>query len=277
MNKRFMRFPEGKKKAVTLSYDDCMEEDADLIELLEKYQMKATFNLIPGWFAKEGTTYPEGETYRLVTEKKAKEMYEHPLVEVANHGNEHKYMTSLTPLEMAEDTILCRKALEHLYGGLVRGMAYPYGWYDETLLDILKQCGITYCRTVESTETFDLPENWLAWNPTCHHDNENLFQLTEKFVSKQNVERPLLFYVWGHTFEFERNKNWDRMDKFMQKVSGKEDVWYATNGEIYEYVNAYEKLVYSADGKYIYNSSKIPVWVEIDGTCYKIEDELTMK
>ena len=47
MNKRFMRFPEGKKKAVTLSYDDCMEEDADLIELLEKYQMKATFNLIP--------------------------------------------------------------------------------------------------------------------------------------------------------------------------------------------------------------------------------------
>ena len=48
MNKRFMRFPEGKKKSVTLSYDDCMEEDADLIELLEKYQMKATFNLIPG-------------------------------------------------------------------------------------------------------------------------------------------------------------------------------------------------------------------------------------
>jgi len=44
MNKRFMRFPEGKKKSVTLSYDDCMEEDADLIGLLEKYQMKATFN-----------------------------------------------------------------------------------------------------------------------------------------------------------------------------------------------------------------------------------------
>ena len=208
MNKRFMRFPEGKKKAVTLSYDDCMEEDADLIELLEKYQMKATFNLIPGWFAKEGTTYPEGETYRLVTEKKAKEMYEHPLVEVANHGNEHKYMTSLTPLEMAEDTILCRKSLESLYGKIIRGMAYPYGWYDDTLIDVLKQCGITYCRTVESTENFDLPENWLAWNPTCHHDDEALFDLADEFVSKQNVERPLLFYVWGHTFEFERNNNW---------------------------------------------------------------------
>ena len=72
MNKRFMRFPEGKKKAVTLSYDDCMEEDADLIELLEKYQMKATFNLIPGWFAKEGTTYPEGKRIVWLRKRKPK-------------------------------------------------------------------------------------------------------------------------------------------------------------------------------------------------------------
>lgn len=199
------------------------------------------------------------------------------LVEVANHGNEHKYMTSLTPLEMAEDTILCRKSLESLYGKIIRGMAYPYGWYDDTLIDVLKQCGITYCRTVESTENFDLPENWLAWNPTCHHDDEALFDLADEFVSKQNVERPLLFYVWGHTFEFERNNNWERMDRFMEKVAKQDDVWYATNGEIYDYVNAYENLVFSADGKRIYNPSKMPVWVEIDGTCYKIEDEFVME
>ena len=84
MNKRMMRFPGGKAKAVTLSYDDCIEEDQDLIHRMEKYKMKGTFNLIPGWFAKEGTTYPEGETYRLVTTSQAKEMYIHPLVEVAN-------------------------------------------------------------------------------------------------------------------------------------------------------------------------------------------------
>ena len=55
MRKKFMRFPEGKTKAVTLSYDDNIEEDQHLITLMEKYQMKGTFNLIPGWFAKEGT------------------------------------------------------------------------------------------------------------------------------------------------------------------------------------------------------------------------------
>ena len=101
MNKRVLRFPMGKKKAVTLSYDDNMEADKKLIHLLEKYQMKGTFNLIPGWFAKEGTVYPKEETYRLVTEKMAKEMYDHPLVEVANHGNLHKFMTTLSAAEMA--------------------------------------------------------------------------------------------------------------------------------------------------------------------------------
>ena len=39
----------------------------------------------------------------------------------------------------------------------------------------------------------------------------------------------------------------------------------------------YENLVFSADGKRIYNPSKMPVWVEIDGTCYKIEDEFVME
>ena len=60
-------------------------------------------------------------------------------------------------------------------------------------------------------------------------------------------------------------------------VLWRNDVWYATNGEIYDYVNAYENLVFSADGKRIYNPSKMPVWVEIDGTCYKIEDEFVME
>lgn len=276
MNKRFMRFPDGKAKAVTLSYDDCMEEDQMLIDKLETYDMKATFNLIPGWFAKEGTIYPKEETYRLVTEAQAKRMYDHPRVEVANHGNEHKYMTSLTTVEMIEDTVVCRHALETMFERNVRGMAYPYGWYDEELENVLRQCGITYCRTVESTCDFELPKDWLAWHPTCHHDDEKLMELADQFIYMREVEFPKLFYVWGHTYEFERNKNWKRMDDFMQKISHKEDIWYATNGEIYDYVNAYERLEFSVDGKRIYNPTRMPLWVEMDGTCYKVETEIVI-
>ena len=114
------------------------------------------------------------------------------------------------------------------------------------------------------------------WNPTCHHDDEMLMDLADEFIRMDSVEHPRLFYVWGHTFEFERNHNWDRMDAFMEKISGREDIWYATNGEIFDYVKAYESLEFSADGKRVYNPTKIPVWMEIDGTCYEVRDELVL-
>lgn len=273
MNKRIMRFPGGKKKAVTLSYDDCMQADRRLIGLMEKYQMKGTFNLIPGWFVEEGTVYPEEETYRLVTESMAAEMYDHPLVEVANHGEQHKFMTTLSTAEMADDMLACRRKLEKLFRRTVRGMAYPYGWYNGELMQVLAMCGVAYSRTVNSTGDFELPEEWLAWHPTCHHDDERLMELADRFLEMDVPDQSKLFYVWGHTFEFDRKGNWDRMEAFMQKISGREEIWYATNMEIYDYVKAYGRLEISADGTRIQNPSRIPVWVEMDGTLYKIEEE----
>ena len=42
----FMRFPGGKKKALTLSYDDGVEQDIRLIDIMKKNGLKGTFNLI---------------------------------------------------------------------------------------------------------------------------------------------------------------------------------------------------------------------------------------
>ena len=39
---------EGKKKAVTFSYDDGVTQDRRLVELLNRYGLKATFNLNSG-------------------------------------------------------------------------------------------------------------------------------------------------------------------------------------------------------------------------------------
>jgi hypothetical protein len=70
-----------------------------------------------------------------------------------------------------------------------------------------------------------------------------------------------LFYVWGHSYEFDQCDNWEHMEKFLGKLAGHDDVWYATNGEIREYVDAYYRLIYSVDGKTVYNPSAIPVYL----------------
>ena len=43
-----MRFPEGRLKAVTFSYDDGVRQDERLIEIFDKYGVKGTFNINSG-------------------------------------------------------------------------------------------------------------------------------------------------------------------------------------------------------------------------------------
>jgi hypothetical protein len=51
------------------------------------------------------------------------------------------------------------------------------------------------------------------------------------------------------------------MEELLSKIAGLDDVWYATNAEIREYVDAFRRLIYTADGKVVYNPSVIPVYL----------------
>lgn len=271
MKQCYMRFPGGKKKAFTISYDDNITQDERLIRKMEQYHIKGTFNIIPGWFSKEDAVFPEGETYINVTRRKAEVLYDNSLVEVANHGYDHQKSTTLPPMQLMEDIIKCRQELEAMYGRIITGYAYPYGLYNETLIQILKNAGIRYARTVESTYEFHLPEDWMILNPTCHHAEPELMELAEKFVNDTVADDSYLFYVWGHTFEFDQQDNWHIVDDLFGKVAGREDIWYATNGEICNYHKKYEQLIFSQDGKKIYNPTDTTIWLEVDNVEMSID------
>ena len=96
------------------------------------------------------------------------------------------------------------------------------------------------------------------------------FDYTAKGIYCAN-RGPRLCYIWGHSYEFERNQNWELAEQICEKVAGKEDIWYATNMEIYEYVTAYQSLVYSADGSRIYNPTLKTIWMERDEKLYCIQ------
>lgn len=264
MDEMYLRFPGGRKKAFTISYDDNTTQDERLIELMKQYNIKGTFNIIPNWFAAEDAVFPEGETYINVTEKKALELYDNELIEVANHGFNHTKMTCTPKIQQMEDLVKCRQKLEQMYQQIITGFAYPYGWYNEDLMQLLKEAGITYARTVHSTYEFSLPDNWLELHPTCHQADERLPELTEHFLKDSVEEQPYMYYVWGHTFEFDQQNNWHLIEDLFQSVSGRDEIWYATNGELYDYHTAYQNLVFSADATRIYNPTATDLWVEID-------------
>lgn len=266
-----MRFPNGKAKALTLSYDDGVIQDKRLINILKPYGIKATFNINSGMFANEDAI----DTGRMSLNQ-AKELYRNTYHEIAVHSVTHPFLEKL-PLPIAVDEVLQdRKNLEENFGGVIRGMAYPFGTYSDSLIEALKNIGIAYSRTVISTCDFRIPTDWLRLTATCHHKDSAQPELTEKFIkSNPDSERfnrqPLLFYLWGHSYEFDNDNNWNVIEEFAQKIGNREDIWYATNIEIYDYVEAYNNLKFSVDGKTVYNPSGKTVWFEKNGVLCKIQ------
>ncbi len=224
-------FPGGFKKAFTLSYDDGMEQDKRLLEILNKYGLKCTFNLNSEGYGPEGVIYEPGTIHRRMSRSEAISVYKNSGHEVAFHGAKHLAWTNLEGEERDAEVAADIKQLEDQYGCQVLGGAYPYGAYDEKTVEYLRSIGAKYCRTVVSTEGFELPAEPLTLNPTCHHNDPKLFELARQFLEYDGDE-PLLFYVWGHTYEFDEKNNWELIEKFAQLISGHDDVWYATNIEI---------------------------------------------
>lgn len=267
----FMRFPGGKAKALTLSYDDGVDQDIRLIEIMKKNGLKGTFNINSGLYAPEGTVYPEEQTRgRRMTKSQAQEVYKNSGMEVAVHGLKHPYLEQLPTNLCMMDVMQDRMNLEEEYDVIVRGMAYPFGTYNDSVVETLKQCGIVYSRTTVSTEKFTIPTDWLRMPATCHHNNPNLMELAHKFAEDSVKKAPTLFYLWGHSFEFDINDNWNVIEDFAEYIGGREDIWYATNIEIYDYIAAYKQMIFSMDGKKIYNPTNTAVYLNVDSETYQV-------
>lgn len=262
----YLLFPDGKNKALTLSYDDGVDTDREFIKLLEKYGIKCTFNLCPGCCAPEGYVRPEGKNHYNLPLSELSELYRSPVCEVATHAYTHPRLDLIPTLQCMYEIADCRKQLEEIFGTLVRGHAYPYGSFNDDVIKILEYSGIEYARTTVSTHDFSLPDNWLKFDTTCHHNDPKLGELTDRFLNSEpfHCHDGWLFYLWGHTYEFRRDGNWDMIEDFFKRVSGRENIWYATNIEVCEYVKAYRALVYYADGKRVYNPTQIDVWAKLN-------------
>lgn len=279
MTRILMRYPEGKGKALTFSYDDGVYSDIRFAKIMDEYGLRATFNINGGLFCNENDK--KDDPTRRMTKKEAYDLYANSRHEVALHGYLHCRLKEIPNSLLAYEYVKDREVLEGMFDRIVRGMAYPYGHCNEEIAAVVRDCGIAYGRTVVSTEKFELPQNWLLLNPTCHHKNPRLMELAAQFNEKtvNPWESAMLFYVWGHTYEFERENNWNVIEEFAKEISGKDDTWYATNIEIYEYIEAYKRLRVSIDSGIVMNPSSIPVWfvcVE-DFKVYKLEPGETVR
>ena len=259
--KVYICFPEGKAKALTMSYDDGKIQDERLISIFNKYGIKGTFNLNYGLMEME-------QKPPRVSMSRVAELYKGH--EVATHTMTHPTIERCPLTEVAEEILEDRRGLEKLTGQLVRGHAYPNGSYSEEIKQLFRQLGIAYGRVVSSVADYALPTDPLEWHPTCHHNDPELMKKAEFFANFQKRQYLKLMYVWGHSYEFDNDNGWEVIEKFCEYMGGREDIWYATNIEIIDYMDAARRLKFSGDTETVYNPSAASVWLQVDD-CQMVE------
>ncbi len=255
-----LRFPGGLTKAVTFSYDDGTEHDRRLVDLFDRYHLKGTFHLNTGQFGRSNPF----EDY--IRSDEVETLYEGH--EVSCHGFHHPFFSNLTKGQMLSELLEDKRSLERLCHYPVRGMSYPFGEFFQEMIDVAEAVGLEYSRTVEDSMNFNLPTDFMLWNPTCHHNKA--LSLLDDFINPPGWRNLSLFYIWGHSYEFEREKTWDMIEELCKRISSCEDIWFATNIEIKDYLCAARNLVSSVDEDILFNPSAQNVSLEYKGKILEI-------
>lgn len=223
-----------KHKIITFSFDDGVMQDLKIIEILNKYNLKATFNLNTGNFGKSFPLVWEGVNVerKVILPEMVKKAYKGH--EVAVHTVHHSKLKLLSDDEIVNEIVEDINNLEILVGYEVRGMAYPCSEFDERVIRVIKErTPIKYARTVVSSYNLNLQKNLLCFNPTCRYGDNQMYELADELFACKTDESKLL-YIWTHSYEFDYNPSkYEEFERFCAYISGRNNIEYCTNIEAF--------------------------------------------
>ena len=227
----------GKMKALTFSYDDGVTQDKRLVEIFNKYGLKCTFNLNSELLGRPGMLNIAGKpiNHNKVQPEEVRELYRGH--EVAVHTLTHPLLPNIADdAEIIRQVEEDRKNLSALCGYEVIGMAYPCGGQnhdDRVAMLIRENTGVKYCRTIISNHSFEPQADLYKFKPSVYHcaEFDKMVEMGKQFLELE-ADKPQIFYVWGHAYEFDYNENWDEFEKFCKMMSGRDDIFYGTNKEV---------------------------------------------
>lgn len=226
----------NKLKAVTFSYDDGVTQDIRLIELLNKYNLKCTFNINSEKLGQKGMLIRENNriSHYKIHPSDVKAIYEGH--EVAVHTLTHPKLPELSDNEVIRQVEQDRINLSELVDYEVVGMAYPGGGINNNnrVARIIKEnTGVKYARTTTTTNSFEPQQNLYRFNPTLYHRHfDKLMELGRKIIELK-ADTPQIFYIWGHSYEMDFEPDyWIKLEEFFKLISNKDDIFYGTNKEI---------------------------------------------
>lgn len=255
-----LRYPGGKKRVVNFSYDDGVLQDIPLVDMMNRYNLKGTFNLNSALMQEAFTwIHPCGMPVTRLSPQQAAGLYTGH--EVASHTQRHPYMDNFSREQILRELSEDRQALKQLFADPICGYATPFHFYSSTLADCVRACGFSYGRVSQMDASYTPWRERYSWKPGIFHEDPGLQEYIDGFLRSQ---QSLAFcQVVGHSYDLEASNHWARMEEIFYRISCQEDVWSATHLQIVTYLQALQQLVQS--DHHIHNPSPECIWIAIDG------------
>jgi peptidoglycan/xylan/chitin deacetylase (PgdA/CDA1 family) len=221
------------KKIVTTSWDDGHKLDLKLADLLQKYNIPATFYISPAnrEFSKKD----------LLSEQEIQSLSEN--FEIGGHTLHHPNLTQVSLNYAVDDIKAGKEFLESIVGKKLKAFAYPYGSYTEQIQKTMHDLGFVVARTTKRFSIATSDES-MALPTTVHvytHLSDMLqlpkyrtinWQKLARYFFDQVIEFGGIFHLWGHSWEVDKNNKWKNLEEVLQYISNWEDVEYINNSRL---------------------------------------------
>lgn len=220
------------KTIITTSWDDGHPLDLKLAWLLQKHGIPATFYI------------PIDNTERRgMNRQEIKEIAQN--FDVGGHTYHHVNLTRISPKEAETEIVEGKKRLEDIIGRELLSFCYPYGSFNDEIINFVKQAGFIGARTARLLirrikDPFKLgttvyaKELWLA--PYMKHSVTSLDLSLFCFMLKNSlffkgwdriatetfdfvIKNGGIWHLWGHSWEIEDNNEWGRLEEVLHKIS----------------------------------------------------------
>jgi len=239
------------KIIITTSWDDGPADNLRLTELLNKYNLKATFYL-----AKNHIGKAENEIKEIAKTQ-----------EIGAHTLTHPSLTEISLSKAEEEIKGSKDYLENLLSREVKMFSYPRGLYNEEIKELVKRAGFIGARTVKTFNS-QPPKDFFSWDPTIHlyphpfrKRDAKTFHLSRHLLDpfwqnfsglvKWNLSPsaylnwPVLakatfdyvyknggvWHLWGHCIEIEKYNMWSDLENIFIYIKGFDNVKFLTNGD----------------------------------------------
>lgn len=253
-------YPGFKLKALTFSLDDGTVQDIEMLNIFNTLNLKATFNINSKLMNHNGNYLIDNWLLNYkIHEKDINIIYKGH--EIAGHSSTHSDFKDCSEANLVEEIDNDIEYLSNLVNYKIVGFAYPYGIYNDRIIKHLKDNGIIYARSTKSDFTFNIPSNWFTFGGTCTISDYQFPKLVDRW-NKTNYKSMKLFYIWGHSYELDMYHEHEKVYRLLTKLANKDDVYYATNKDIFMYLDAFNKLSFDKKTNKFINESDFDLFIE---------------